>query len=322
MNTGESLRAFSDSLLALSQLTTSDQPERQVLEAMRILQELVPFQSAWWGEVTEENDRNPRRNWLHGRINLGSGFADEWNALAARDRFAAHSIRGLGAVVRSTGHEDPEPAVTAFSRKYKLYHAMATTAELPGSGMLFFISIYRDQDQPAFDDQASALFQEITRHLVHHWHRKVQTLISASAQQVSERCALADHNGDLLYLGGRLGALLRERCDGWFGSPLPPELLARIGTGEGSVALGRHRLWFQPCGELIALSFGRDQQALRLPPREHSVAVLYARGESYKEIARLLGLSPATVRTYIRNIYLQLGVRNKVELGTALHTGA
>lgn len=314
----ESLRAFSDSLLALSGQATSAQPERQVLDALRVLEKLVPFQSAWWGEVTEEDAQNPRRNWLHGRINLSSGFAEEWNALAGVDEFATGSMQALGAVVRHSGYDDPAPAVASFSRKHRLYHAMATTAELPGSGMLFFVSLYRDEHQPAFDDLASVLFQEFTRHLLQHWHLKVQNLLNASTQQASDRFALSDRNGDLLYLGGHLGALLLENLPGWFGSPLPPELLARISAGDGSVALGRHRLSFQPCGELIALSIGRDSQASRLPPRERSVAVLYARGDSYKEIARLLDLTPATVRTYIRNIYLQLGVRNKVELGSAL----
>jgi DNA-binding CsgD family transcriptional regulator len=319
MNAVESLRAFSESLLALNVQATSAQPERQVLDALRLLEKLVPFQSAWWGEVTEEDDQNPRRNWLHGSINLSSDFADEWNALAGADGFASGSMQALGTVVRFSGHDDPVPAVASFSRKHRLYHAMATTDELPGSGMLFFVSLYRDEHQPAFDDLASVLFQEFTRHLLHHWHLKVQNLLNASTQQASDRFALADRNGELLYLGSQLGTLLREQLPGWFGSPLPPDLLARIGSGDGSVTLGRHRLWFQPCGELITLSFGQDSQASRLPPRERSVAVLYARGESYKEIARLLDLTPATVRTYIRNIYLQLGVRNKVELGSALN---
>jgi DNA-binding CsgD family transcriptional regulator len=50
-----------------------------------------------------------------------------------------------------------------------------------------------------------------------------------------------------------------------------------------------------------------------------SAATLYAHGRSYKEIASSLGLSPATVRTYLRSAYTQLGVKNKVELIAALH---
>jgi DNA-binding NarL/FixJ family response regulator len=77
-------------------------------------------------------------------------------------------------------------------------------------------------------------------------------------------------------------------------------------------------LTLQPCGELVTLAIERGKGAARLPPRERSVAMLYAQGHSYKGIARLLGLSPATVRTYLRSVYLQLGVRNKIELGGAL----
>ena len=55
-----------------------------------------------------------------------------------------------------------------------------------------------------------------------------------------------------------------------------------------------------------------------LAPRELGAALLYAQGHSYKEIAATLGLTPATVRTYLRNAYASLGVQNKVELIGAL----
>lgn len=55
-----------------------------------------------------------------------------------------------------------------------------------------------------------------------------------------------------------------------------------------------------------------------LPPRERAVALLYAQGHTNKEVARLLGLSPATVRTYLRDAYRVLKVTNKIELLAAL----
>lgn len=57
-----------------------------------------------------------------------------------------------------------------------------------------------------------------------------------------------------------------------------------------------------------------------LAPRERTVAMLFAAGHSYKEIAKILALSPTTVRTYLRNCYLQLGVKSKVELGSVLRS--
>lgn len=55
-------------------------------------------------------------------------------------------------------------------------------------------------------------------------------------------------------------------------------------------------------------------EALGLSNREAQIAVLIARGLSNKEIASELGISPATVRTHIYNLYQKAGVRSRVEL--------
>lgn len=52
----------------------------------------------------------------------------------------------------------------------------------------------------------------------------------------------------------------------------------------------------------------------QLTPKEFTVARLYAEGRTYKEIARELALSPATVRHHLRGAFARLGIRNKAEL--------
>lgn len=54
--------------------------------------------------------------------------------------------------------------------------------------------------------------------------------------------------------------------------------------------------------------------ALGLSSREKEMAVLIARGLANKEIAAELGISPATVRTHIYNLYQKAGARSRVEL--------
>lgn len=54
--------------------------------------------------------------------------------------------------------------------------------------------------------------------------------------------------------------------------------------------------------------------ALGLSARETEMAVLIARGLANKEIAAELGISPATVRTHIYNLYQKAGARSRVEL--------
>ncbi len=56
-----------------------------------------------------------------------------------------------------------------------------------------------------------------------------------------------------------------------------------------------------------------------LSKRELEVAQAYASGESYKEIARTLSLSPTTVRSHLRTVYGKLGVTSKIELAQTLN---
>lgn len=58
--------------------------------------------------------------------------------------------------------------------------------------------------------------------------------------------------------------------------------------------------------------------AQRLSDREREVAAPYCEGQSYKEIARDLGISPATVRTHLRTLYRKLGVTSRHELRKSL----
>lgn len=55
-------------------------------------------------------------------------------------------------------------------------------------------------------------------------------------------------------------------------------------------------------------------RSLGLSGREAEMAVLIARGLANKEIAGELGISPATVRTHIYNLYQKAGARSRVEL--------
>jgi ATP/maltotriose-dependent transcriptional regulator MalT len=60
--------------------------------------------------------------------------------------------------------------------------------------------------------------------------------------------------------------------------------------------------------------FERNERAvssLGLTPREFTVLEHLAKGESNKEIARAMGVSPNTVKTHVANIYEKLGVAGR-----------
>ena len=320
----DALRALSRSLLTLAQLAQQAQPQDMLHQALQSLQSLVPFDSAWWGEVSAGDVQSGPRNWLHGSIGLSQGFAHEWNGLSASDEFARHSIERLGVVIRERdvmGSLPEDPQVMAFAERHGLYHCMALTAELPHSGLLFFVSVYRPQVRTEFTDEETVLFGEFVVHLLQHWRHRLQGLQSDSPSRPWDSFALAEPSGDLLFAGLRISLALGEAHPGWAGTRLPPAVVQGLARAPCTVAVGKAcRLRMEPCGSLVAISIASRHPKSPLAPRELSAAMLYAQGRSHKDIAATLGLTPATVRTYLRTAYAALGVSNKLELVAALRT--
>ena len=83
----------------------------------------------------------------------------------------------------------------------------------------------------------------------------------------------------------------------------------------GFVALGiwvGRRLTPQP----RAAEFARNEAAIRslgLTPRECEILGLLATGQSNKEMARALAISPNTVKTHIANVFAKLQVERRVQ---------
>lgn len=60
---------------------------------------------------------------------------------------------------------------------------------------------------------------------------------------------------------------------------------------------------------------GADAAGPRLSPREHEIAELLTRhGLTQKASAEALGISPATVNTYLGRLYRKLGIHSRGEL--------
>lgn len=314
----QTLEAFSAQLLALDRLPAATSPARLMREGLAGLRALVPFDAAWWGECSGGIDGLAPRNWLSGRINLSTDFAREWNRISASDRFARDSMERLDTVVCDTGYADPDPNVEAFVRRHDLFHVMAITRALPGSGLLHFVSLYRHHASPPFDPAQRVLFEQFSAHLMQRWSTRIAALVGDHGAAASDAHGLLDGTGEFVYLGARLALRLRERFPLWDGSRLPAELSETLREAPANLKLGAQRLSAQRCGELILLELAPQRRATPLPPRELSVALLYADGHSHKLIARMTGLSPTTVRTYLRDAYLRLGVSDRVALGRAL----
>lgn len=87
------------------------------------------------------------------------------------------------------------------------------------------------------------------------------------------------------------------------------ELVAAIQTAaEGQTYI--HRELVEP---LISDLRPGAKPVGRLSPREHQVLQMIANGSENKQVARELGISEATVKTYVRGIFERLDVNSRAE---------
>ena len=71
---------------------------------------------------------------------------------------------------------------------------------------------------------------------------------------------------------------------------------------------------------LTELRLVPERASDNLTPREREIADLIAEGQTHKEIARTLGLAPATIRNQTARIYAKVGVSSRAALTRALFT--
>jgi DNA-binding CsgD family transcriptional regulator len=83
---------------------------------------------------------------------------------------------------------------------------------------------------------------------------------------------------------------------------------------------GRQILESQPLESGWLLRIRAVRPADFLTRREREVIGHYADGRNHKEIAKAIGLSPATVRNHLQNAYRKLGVGNRIDLLRALRS--
>lgn len=160
------------------------------------------------------------------------------------------------------------------------------------------------------------------RHVAQLWPYSLQDALCRVASDEIDGMALASR-GRLHYAGTQIFELLYRSWPEWDGLVLPAPLVARLAKAPCRIRLQKEHVSVSLIGEHWHLvRVPGDASHRFLTPRERRVAHLFVQGMTYKEIARRVSLTPATVRNYLRNAYLSLGVKSKVELATAMASKA
>lgn len=190
------------------------------------------------------------------------------------------------------------------------------------SGLMSFFALARRSSDHPFTKQEAEWIDLLAPHLeaMLHFCRVSELQQGTSRPRASQaRSAVSDARGILHVAEPGFTDLLLEGWPDWKGPILPGEILELEPREEGND--------IQRGGVSVSVSGGAQQLIVtvtRMPAmslltrQERAVAEAFARGRSYKEVARDLDRSPATVRHHLRSIYAKLGVSDKGALARAI----
>ena len=318
-NTLHDLNTVGELLLALHKLPHQVEFTGFQERALALLSSRLPFDSAWWGLVSGLN--------LHTDIKyrLPPTYHEDWEKLKAGDPIAARTIENPFSTVRFNERDlSPYPILQSMLARYDIRHVMCTHTREASLGLHAFLSIYRSKAH--FTEEERALKQVIMPHMIHalhlSWRKHLESaLLDDSSEDQLIANAICDKSGLILSAEELFARFMSMEWPRWRGPMLPEDLLTHLHVGR-SFRGRRIRAAFRDVSGLFLVRVSERKLISELSARELSVAERYAFGKTYKVIAQELGITPNTVRHYIRTVFGKLQVTNKAELSRIIFGAA
>jgi DNA-binding CsgD family transcriptional regulator len=302
-------------------------------EALSRLKALVPFDGGLWAAGTLV-DGHARLQHAHVQ-SLSPRIVDLINSSLDSNAVMRCCLAALD-VAHSFDHAamQRDPIVARIAQQYHFQQMLCIVTVDPVTRLMGALSLVRHTAQPAFSAAERDWLTLCTPHLLETLNLARMThLLEVGRLRGAQdrRFAITDGCGTLQVMEPGFAAMLRREYPDWVGPALPAALSMRDTNGEtngdtdGSADVApRHLVGKSVCLDieneggmwLVAL---RPRNVFdRLTSQERAVATAYGEGHSHKEVARALGLAPATVRHHLRRVYGKLAVDDKAALARCL----
>ncbi len=247
-----------------------------------------------------------------------------WERVKHLDKLAFLATGSPGRTFASSAVElyaDALP-VLEHCERFSMRHLACTAAVAPRIGSFVVLSAYRHEVSEPFTESERAALELLMPHVVESSRQsQISALLRATHTSLQTGGGSAIVNRQAIVLEAEQGFidLVAQHYPRWNGPALPGELgeLASVNTLEKRI-VGRLTFQVDPSGDVFLLRVRPVLPIDRLSKRERQVALLFASGETTKEIAEHLTIAPNTVRVHVSRVYEKLGVVNKAELASML----
>jgi DNA-binding CsgD family transcriptional regulator len=314
---GVALEQLNGAILAIHRAAAAAADEDYQAQALGAARPLVALHSTSWvhGVMVQGV---PRFDGVH-TTGMAEGYWARFLSLAALDPLGPRMFAAPGQSF-ATGEDDfPAAMVEGWLRPYDVRWAVSGMQCDPATGVFSVVCWHRSAGMPAFTEAERRLHAL----LLPHWmaglnqHRVGAALQALHRPQLDgTRLALCEPGGRVRFAQPGFGELVASEFGGALQGELPAALQALCAAPGGSRRPGRvTEAQVDPAPMGLRLLQLRPLSALdRLTPREREVAGWLARGQSLKQAAQQLGISPSTADKLRAGAYTKLAVRNRAQL--------
>lgn len=299
-------------------------PEFQEL-ALALLKSVLRFDSGIWGagQVTADAGLVIHTLHLHQQ-------PEEWlvsyDSFKSRDHAVNEALSKFDRVSNfhfpdiDTGRENALNRL--HCKKFATQNALMTSSLDPHLSSQDIMVLFRAKSSDRYGEAERCLAEFLMPHLIEAG--KINRLfwlnqISAAAMAQRGTRGIAGLGGMLYTYDKAFVDIVQLEWPEWLPPLLPPELTTSIRASSARRFSGvRIVILVNLIGDMLFLRARQRSLVDTLTPAERTVADLVAHGQPYKEVARNLNVSLATVRNQLHSVYQKLGIRNKAELAQRL----
>jgi DNA-binding CsgD family transcriptional regulator len=252
---------------------------------------------------------------------IGTESLNQNGALSSRDFVLKKALAQRGNSVTANlteGVSDPE--VLDYCRKYETAHSLTFVSDRAAIHTVPTVALWRAVKGNPYSEKDAHAANVLLPHILQAKSINGRLKVFPSSETNGIFTALASLDGCLHFVESEVIRLIQLEWKEWTPPLLPRVLIDSLRQNNEKVFTGASicvKAALQ--GNMICMTITEKRdRTTQLSAAEYRAAVLAAEGLTYKEIAKKLDISPATIRNQLHSAYRKLGVSNKTALRNAL----